>query len=97
MVVAKASEHELLQKAIGDLKAASTKSKTELKTYPSEDIDIASVTSLLATLTPGATITEDAPNRRLVVVASATDHEKIDNVLKQVKHCLLYTSPSPRD
>ncbi len=85
MVVAKASEHELLQKAIGDLKAASTKSKTELKTYPSEDIDIASVTSLLATLTPGATITEDAPNRRLVVVASATDHEKIDNVLKQVK------------
>lgn len=56
----------------------------ELKTYPAEDIDVSSVTSLLATLAPDAQVTPDSAGQRLLVIAGTDDHQVVENVLQQV-------------
>ena len=55
--------------------------------------------SLVALSACGSKTTDDkttasADDKVITVGASATPHAEI---LEQIKHCLLYTSPSPRD
>ena len=56
-----------------------------LQIHEADRIDTSSVTSLLATLTPQATVTVDAVNKRLLVVASEQDQVKVTEVLEQVR------------
>ena len=84
VVVGSEEEQKLFSSVLEQLTATATGSTTELKTYPTSDIDVPSVTALLATLAPKASVTVDATNARLVVIATPEDHTKLANVLTQV-------------
>jgi len=56
----------------------------KLQAYPYKVADSGSITSLLETLAPQAKITDDQGGQRLLVVATAQDHDVVANVLKQV-------------
>ncbi len=84
VVVASDEEHKRFSSVIEQLTSTATVAKTELKTYPTSEIDVPSVTALLATLVPKASVTVDETNQRFVVIASADDHAKVANVLAQV-------------
>jgi len=56
----------------------------QLKTYPAQQIDVASVTALLTALAPRAQVTEDPAKERLFVIASAADQSIVSNVLDQI-------------
>ncbi len=85
MVLAKADEHQRIGQLIQQLSASAAKLKSEVRTYPTTDLDVPSVTSLLATVTPNAIVTSDTANRRLVVIGSAVDHQELQGVLEQVR------------
>lgn len=85
MVLAKSEEHERIGQLIDQLRTSAAKLESEVRTYPTTDIDVTSVTSLLTTVTPNAIVTADTTNRRLVVIASAIDQKKVQNVLEQVQ------------
>ena len=59
--------------------------KRRLKSYPLRaDIQLATVTNLLNSLTPNAAITSDTAGHRLLVTATIKDHELINSAIDQI-------------
>ena len=84
LVMATADEHAQIDLLLKSLATAETAGK-QLKIHEADRIDTVSVVALLATLTPQATVTLDAVNKRLLVVASEQDQVKVAEVLEQVQ------------
>ena len=82
VVIATAPDHEQISALLERI--ASADSEQTVKMYPASGIDVSSVMSLLSTLAPAATISNDATNQRLIVIASANDHATVENVVQQV-------------
>ncbi|MFP6765016.1 MAG: secretin N-terminal domain-containing protein, partial [Planctomycetaceae bacterium] len=55
-----------------------------IRSFPAKGLDVSSVTSLLQTLVPKASVTVDTSHERLLIVASLNDLATVENVLKQV-------------
>lgn len=84
LVVASPEKHEQVSGALKQLTEDLAKPDQQLKIYSAADVDVPSVTALLATLAPTAQITSDIANERLLVIANGKDHAAVDNVLAQV-------------
>lgn len=84
LIMATPDDHVKVKPTIEQLHAATARPAAELKTYPAESVDVASVTALLATLVPKATVTTDTLADRLIVIGSVADHVTVANVLEQV-------------
>ncbi len=84
LVMATADEHAQVDLLLKSLSTAETNGK-QLKIHEADRIDSVSVTSLLTTLTPQATVTFDIANKRLLVVATEADQLKVAEVLEQVR------------
>ena len=84
LVMATADEHAQIDLLLMSLAIAETAGK-QLEIHEADRIDTISVTALLATLTPQATVTLDAVNKRLLVVASEQDQLTVAEVLEQVQ------------
>lgn len=82
VVIAAAEDHEQVAALLERI--ASDDSKQTVKMYPARGIDVSSVISLLSTLAPGATVSNDTTNERLIVIAAADDHATVENALQQV-------------
>ena len=84
LVMASADEHTQVDMLLKSLSTAESNGK-QLKIHEADRIDSVSVTSLLTTLTPQATVTFDVANKRLLVVATEADQAKVAEVLEQVR------------
>lgn len=84
LVVATPEQHQQISATLTQLSQDLAKPDRQLKFYDAAEIDVASVTSLLATLAPTAQITPNPADERMLVIASAEDHAVVDNVLQQV-------------
>lgn len=84
LVMATESEHERVVLLLKSLETAADNGRS-LKMYSSERIDTTSVASLLASVTPQASVTMDVVNRRMMVLATEADHAQIQKVLDQVQ------------
>ncbi len=84
LVMATADEHAQVDLLLKSLSTAESNGK-QLKIHEADRIDSVSVTSLLTTLTPQATVTFDVANKRLLVVATEADQAKVAEVLEQVR------------
>ena len=82
VVIATATDHEQIAALLERI--TSVDSKQTVKMYPARGIDVSSVMPLLSTLAPGATVSNDATNERLIVIATADDHATVENALQQV-------------
>ena len=82
MVVATPADHEAIATLIQQATSGGT-TMPELRFVPLEEPLPSSVMSLLASKAPGATITPDEPNKRLMVIATPADHEAIATLVKQ--------------
>lgn len=82
VVVTTAADHEQVAALLERI--ASADSKQTVKMYPARGIDVTSVMSLLSTLAPEATVSNDTTNQRLIVIATAEDHATVENALQQV-------------
>lgn len=62
-----------------------TPDKPILKSYPlKENVSAATVTSLLSSLTPSASVTSDTESQRLLITATDADHQIIAVTLQQI-------------
>ncbi len=60
-------------------------SHRQLKSYPLKaNVDPATVTNLLNSLTPGASVTADAVGHRLLITATSNEHATIDAAITQI-------------
>ncbi len=84
LVMATADEHAQVDLLVKSLFTAESSGK-QLKIHEADRIDSVSVTSLLTTLTPEATVTFDVGNKRLLVVATEEDQADVATVLEQVR------------
>ena len=84
MVVAKPADHEKVLETITKMEEGST-SKAELRFIELQDVLPPTVLKLLSELAPKAEITPDTENDRLMVVATAEDHEKIAETIAKVE------------
>lgn len=83
LIAARAAEHEAIGPVLEKLRASADAQQAELRVYStSSEVDDAA--TLLSQAVPGASVTGDAANSRLVVVASPDEHTAISRVLKQV-------------
>lgn len=84
LVVATTEQHQQIAATLKQLAENLTNPDQQLQSYNASDIDVTSVTSLLATLAPAAQITQNTTEEKLLVIASAEDHAIVENVLQQV-------------
>ncbi len=84
MVVATPEDQEKVVETIAKLEAGSDL-KAELKFHPIKETLPADVLKLLASLAPKAEITVDSENDRLMVIATAEDHQKITDTIAKVE------------
>ena len=84
LVMATGDEHAQVDLLLKSLSTAESNGK-QLQIHEADRIDSVSVTSLLTTLTPQATVTFDVANKRLLVVATEADQAKVAEVLEQVR------------
>ncbi|MCP4175268.1 MAG: hypothetical protein GY758_31345, partial [Fuerstiella sp.] len=77
-----ASVENVLQQVVNDVSTRDTL----LKSYPlATDVVPETVTSLLTTLTPAASVTVDSSNRRLLITATTKDHDIIAATIAQIE------------
>ncbi len=84
MVMATAEDHQKITDTIAKVEEAGT-TKPELRFIELQDALPSTVLTLLAELAPKAEITPDSENDRLMVVATAEDHEKIAETIAKVE------------
>ncbi len=84
LIMATPEDHQRIEQLIKSI-TVSGENGRRLEIYPARDIDTSSVTSLLTTLAPQAAVTVDTVNRRMLVIASADDHQTVNDVLEQVR------------
>ena len=85
LVIASAEDHasveNVLQQVVGDTDTMDRM----LKSYPmAANVVPETVTSLLTTLTPTASVTVDSPSRRLLISATTKDHDVIVATIAQI-------------
>ncbi|MBL9124612.1 MAG: hypothetical protein JNG90_13335, partial [Planctomycetaceae bacterium] len=84
VAVALPHEHERVKAILARLAHASP-DDAELKLYPIQLANAATLTTLLAKRTPSAQVTLDSVGKRLVVLANAQDHEQVAATLAAVE------------
>ncbi len=84
LVIAPPDKQEFVVSTIQQLQENLTSTQKQLKIYDARGVDTTSITALLQTLAPQTQVTLNAANEQFLVIASDTDHEVVENVLKQV-------------
>ncbi|MBL8818147.1 MAG: hypothetical protein JNL58_19120 [Planctomyces sp.] len=84
LVLANSADQARAEILLNSLATAEVSGRT-LKMYEADRIDTTSVVALLTTVVPQASVTVDAVNRRLLIVAAEQDHKSVTDVLEQVK------------
>ncbi len=86
MVTASAADLETAAAVLERLQAGSAVNGRSLKSYPLDaDVEVSTVTNLLATITPAASVTADPNGRRLLIQATRSEHEKIAAAIAQIE------------
>ncbi len=86
-ILVTASEDDLatVEPMLAQLSAGLEMSHRQLKSYPLKaDVDPATVTTLLNSLTPSASVTADAVGHRLLITATSNEHSTIDAAIRQI-------------
>ena len=86
-VLVMATEEELgaVGQTLSQLMETQGTSQSQLRSHPLKaDLDPATVSTLLKSLTPGASITVDTTGHRLLVTATARDHDSIQSAIDQI-------------
>ncbi len=97
LVTATAEDLAAIDQMLTQLLDAQDMNQRQLKSYPLKaDIDPAIVTTLLKSLTPNAAVTADTPGHRLLITATAKDHESIDSAIDQITRDARGESPQLR-
>ncbi len=85
LVIASAEDHASVENVLQQVVSDSDGVDTMLKSYPlTAHVVPETVTALLSTLTPAASVTVDSSNRRLLVTATTKDHDVIAATIAQV-------------
>lgn len=85
LVLATGKDQATVADALEQLGGSPMSGRRELKSYPLRaGIELSTVTSLLTSLTPGATITPDAAGHRLLITATAKDHATAAAAIAQI-------------
>jgi type II secretory pathway component GspD/PulD (secretin) len=85
LVIASAEDHASVENVLQQVVSDEHTMDTLLKSYPmAANVVPETVTSLLTTLTPTASVTVDSPNRRLLITATTKDHDVIEATIAQV-------------
>ncbi len=93
MAVATAEDHDAIQATIEQFETSATR-LPELRFHPLVQELPADVLAVLSKLAPKAQITLDAENKRLMVVASAEDHEVIKSTVEEYEATTPLQEPS---
>ena len=84
IAVAVTKDHDTITEALETLESAAAGSDaSQMQFYAFDEAPPANLTEILQNLAPKAQITLDAENKRLVVVATTADHEKIKATVDQ--------------
>lgn len=85
LVLATDRDQTTVAGALEQLGGGPDRARRELKSYPlNADVDLSTVTSLLATLVPGASVTPDTTGHRLLITANAKDHASAEAAIAQI-------------
>ena len=85
LIVAQPKDHETIAATLDKLAQDVAANGLTLKSYDARGISYSSVSPLLQTLVPDANLIDESANQRLLAIADAEDHEKISNVLEQIR------------
>lgn len=85
LIVALPKDHVTIATTLEQLDKDVIEDGLTLKSYDAKGITYSSVAPLLQMLAPQAQLIDESANHRLLAVASAEDHEQINNVLEQVR------------
>jgi len=89
MAVATAKDHDTIKKTLETLESAAADADApQLQFYVFEEDPPANLTTILQNLAPKAEITPDAENKRLMVMATTSDHEKIKATVEQFQQAV---------
>lgn len=95
LVVASEDDQKKITNAIEQVQTSEESALRPLKSYPLQPKVVATtITTLLATLVPKASVTTDEPNRRLLIAATDKEHALIDQVIVQVQQEAVGIQPS---
>jgi Bacterial type II/III secretion system short domain len=85
LVIASNDDHLTIQNVLQQVGGGDATDKPQLKSYPLRaGVSPETITSLLSSLAPSASVTSDAASRRLLITASVKDHELIAATIAQV-------------
>ncbi len=85
LVLATAKVQASVASALEQLGGSPDRMKRELKSYPLRaDVDLSTVTSLLASLVPNAAVTPDTTAHRLLITATTKDHAAAEAAIAQI-------------
>ena len=81
------ADHEAIRALIEQLEAQTESAATErvLKTYPASSAIATTIVTLMTTAVPKAQVLSDTANQRLLVMATADEHARIDLLLKSLE------------
>ena len=86
LVVAAEDDQKKVTSVLEQVETTEENSLRPLKSYPLQPKVVSTtITTLLATLVPKASVTTDEPNRRLLIAATEKEHALIDQVITQVQ------------
>lgn len=89
VAIAKLSEHRAIADLLEQLQPQNAAlTPGELKSYPIDDALQDSASSVISSIVPEATVTSDAVNKRLLVVANPEQHQQIAATLGQLSENL---------
>ncbi|MCA9073482.1 MAG: hypothetical protein KDA93_00510 [Planctomycetaceae bacterium] len=85
LVVAPAVEQDRIAKLVEETGQGNPAGKKSLVTYPVDrTADTSLISSLLTSLVPTATVNIDSNQHRLLIMASAADHERVTEIVQQI-------------
>ncbi|MEZ6147758.1 MAG: hypothetical protein R3B91_20480 [Planctomycetaceae bacterium] len=85
LVVAPAGEQEKIAKLVEQTGQSNPASKQSLVIYPVDrDADTSLISSLLSSLVPTVTVNIDSNLHRLLIMASAADHERVVEIIQEI-------------
>jgi arginine repressor len=85
VAIATLSEHQAISDLLDQLQSQSAaREPVELRSYPIDDALQTSAPSVITAIVPDASVTSDTANERLLVVATAEQHEQIASTLTQL-------------
>ena len=85
LVIGSMEDHATVDNVLQQASSGEGTGSMLLKSYPlSGKTDADTLTSLLSTITPNASVTSDATARRLLITGTEKDHERIAQTISQV-------------